>query len=51
MTRPETCSATGGAISLWVKVGSHCDGKCGILSSVPNYKTGSMVFLQDEKLG
>ena len=32
MTRPETCGAAGGAISMWVKV-IECIGDCGIVSS------------------
>ena len=39
MTRPETCSEAGGAISLWVKV-VKCAGSGGIISSKAFDKTG-----------
>ena len=42
MTRPETCSAAGGAISMWAKV-TDCPSRCGIVSSF-QWQTGSVIY-------
>ena len=42
MTRPETCSEAGGAISLWINV-IDCPSLGGIVSSVSG-STGSRIF-------
>ena len=42
MTRPETCSAAGGAISVWVNV-INCPGRGGIISSY-GPSTGSVIY-------
>ena len=45
MTQPDTCDATGGAISVWVKV-IECNEYDGIISSLtgsPNKSTGSAI--------
>ena len=41
ITRPETCGAAGGAVSLWARL-RVCDGFCGIIS--PVIKTPSTGF-------
>ena len=45
MTRPETCGAAGGAISLWVNV-TDCAPGGGILSSLTDGTSGSLIFCQ-----
>ena len=48
MTRPETCGAAGGAISLWVNV-IECPGNCGIVSSFAG-DTSSLVFCKYDEV-
>ena len=44
MTRPETCDAAGGAISLWMKV-TDCPPYSGIVSSIQfSGTTGSHIY-------
>ena len=45
MTRPETCGAAGGAISLWAKM-IDCPSSAGIVSSY-NSGTGLFIFCND----
>ena len=47
MTRPETCGAAGGAISLWVKVIDCPRGVCGIISSYSDSSTGVRMYVHD----
>ena len=45
MTQPDTCSAAGGAISLWVNA-NDCDSRiCGIISSRRSYRTGFVLMM------
>ena len=48
MTRPETCGAAGGAISLWVNV-TDCPDLAGIVSSL-GPGTGSVIFGYEEDI-
>ena len=48
MTRPETCGAAGGAISLWVNV-IECPGNGGIVSSYAG-DTSSLVFCRYDEI-
>ena len=48
MTRPETCGAAGGAISLWINV-IEC-GYGGIISSWVEGFTGSNIFCNVDKI-
>ena len=43
MTRPETCGAAGGTISLWIRV-IDCPSIGGIVSSYASFKTDSHVY-------
>ena len=43
MTRPDTCSSAGGAISLWVNL-VDCPGNSGILSTREAGKTSSAIY-------
>ena len=43
MTRPETCGAAGGAISLWLQL-IDCTGIDGIISSLTDGFTGSLIY-------
>ena len=43
MTRPDTCGAAGGAISVWVKVIEPAE-KGGIISSCIQGSAGSLIF-------
>ena len=47
MTRPETCGAAGGAISLWMKP-TDPSGTNGIISSYANPATGSLVLRSND---
>ena len=49
MTRPETCGAAGGAISVWVKI-RDCHGQGGIISSQTNAASGTLLFCTDHML-
>ena len=49
MTRPETCSAEGGAISLWVKA-IDCNGSCGIVSSSESSKYMSEIQMSGKTM-
>ena len=49
MTRPETCGAEGGTISLWVKV-IDCNGSCGIVSSSESSKSASIIFVRNTEI-
>ena len=45
MTRPETCGAAGGAISLWINA-NDCDGSiCGIITSRKSYRTEFVLLM------
>ena len=44
MTRPETCGAAGGAISLWVKVIECVADRGGIVSSRSSSSSGSIIY-------
>ena len=47
MTRAETCGVAGGAISLWVNV-IDCSGTGGLVSSMGNGATGTMILCTDD---
>ena len=47
MTVPETCSAAGGAISVWVRV-DDCTGFCGMVSSEGHGTSGMRLYGTDE---
>ena len=50
MTRPGTCGAAGGAISLWVNAISCASGLSGIISTVSDpYLGGISVFCYDSR--
>ena len=50
MTRPETCGAAGGAISVWINILDGLGNKEGILSSlVKEWTTGSRIVCRDTK--
>ena len=49
MTRPETCGAAGGAISLWLNV-IDCSPGDGIISSYDYLRTGLIVFCYSENI-
>ena len=49
MTRPETCGAAGGAISLWVNL-IDCPDWAGILSSRASGKTASQIYCKPSLL-
>ena len=42
MTQPETCGATGGAISMWLKI-VDCPEGCGVISSHES-GTGCIIY-------
>ena len=50
MTRPETCGAAGGAISLWVNA-INCSDYCGFVSSAAFASTGSSIFYHTDNVG
>ena len=50
MTRPETCGAAGGAISLWLKV-INCSDDGIITTRSDRNSTGSIVFCRNDKIG
>ena len=49
MTRPDTCGAAGGAISLWINV-TDCPSTGGIVSSVSG-STGSRIYCTSSDIG
>ena len=49
MTRPETCGAAGGAISVWLNV-TTCPGYQGIISSYDYLSTGLIIFCYNENI-
>ena len=51
MTRPETCGAAGGAISVWINVVIECTSAyCGVISSWVAGSTGSSIYLSYDGL-
>ena len=51
MTQPDTCSAAGGAISLWLKV-NECPDGAGIFTTTQYEKsTGSFIVCKHDKFG
>ena len=44
MTRPETCGAAGGAISVWVNVIECVSDRGGIVSSRSSSSSGSIIY-------
>ena len=50
MTRPETCGAAGGAISLWLKV-HECHNSGGIITTRENAdSTGFSIYCKNDKI-
>ena len=49
MTRPDTCGAAGGAISLWINV-TDCPSTGGIVPSVSG-STGSRIYCTSSDIG
>ena len=47
MTRPDTCGAAGGAITLWVNILDQGSGYNGIMSSCLSYKSGFFLFVNN----
>ena len=50
MTQPETCSAAGGTISLWVNV-TDCPSAGGIVSSLQWQSTGLRIYCTSSDIG
>ena len=44
MTRPETCGAAGGTISVWVNVDDSPSAEVGIISSFQSSGSGSVIY-------
>ena len=49
MTRPETCGAAGGAISVWMKINDCPSGDGGIVMSSA-VTTGAIIYCQVENI-
>ena len=47
ITQPDTCSAAGGAISLWVNILDQGGGYNGIMSSCFSYTSGFFLFVNN----
>ena len=44
MTRPETCGAAGGAVSLWLRLTDGCANNKGLLTTRPDSGSGFAVY-------
>ena len=49
MTRPETCGAAGGAISLWLKI-INCPNSDGVITSRRSWRRGFLIYCQSTNI-